>query len=1565
MSDEYKDIYHLLRQATVALEVPESDQSTKTEGTGFLVAPRVVATCAHVLARTRSELPASVHGIFADQQSIDLVPVPAWYFGATSSELDLAFLWATTEPRTSHVLLSPTLEPGDSLITYGYPAGMFRAGQSASFQYIGPSRLGTSEAVWEPGRVAGIPVSAGYSGSPILNKRTGAVCGMLSLSDERGSAHILDTSDILQYLPEEAAEAQTAEFSKGAVTWLAKLSDEQIRSGGWRYPGPRLRRYLEAAMRASQVHAYSAVDEDSESVDVASIYIDQLANLKSSDAENSIRVPATVVFDQPEDAIVIGGPGLGKSRLLQKGLQLKTAAWLEGRVGSVVPVRLQAVDLVEPLPLSDLISSGVTADLSAVGIVDAWPAEFFQGQPMSGVRWMILIDGLDDIVDAGSRRSVVAKLAGVAHDSSSSQYQFVVASRPLSINELAPNGSWKPDLYELQPFGAEQLRELAIRLLAGLGEASAAAVERLLLELDCASLSGVAGVPLMATMLCELMAIDPGRPLPTNLVGIYEDFVEALASRQYVPGMRGIYAQAESVFAPYGHEAVQAARSALDRSTELLARLALAKHDGTRETAVDLLASWGADSRPARVPTRRWSEFLSGILRRSGILAERLGDFVFIHETVGDYLAARAAIADQARSFADFEQLFYRWQRPWPGISEEWREPNWNYAYIRFLIVLWPDQLRTQAALRDIAERGGIPACELIAALYADRIVSDKRVLDSASATLARAARKSVGYSYAARRVLALLVQLDATDWLVNVMTTDDADEETRDRAAIALAGFMDSRGADRLAALAISKDRRLIDRLDACVSLDLLHDDRAADFLVIVFLALTSERGSYKSCELVARRLDGQRGAEFLYALASNEAMSQDMRDSAALTLLSHGDTRGAELLVASASQRDQQASLSLVANIAKLRQPGSARLIRLIAENRTLSGYVRLQGAEILANQNNPDVGELLAAIARDPLAGHPARARAVAMLGEMRAKTALRTLMPAGSTDAAVRSQAVRTLIGIADEHDIEILLTFIDDSELTPSIRIAAAQTLDLLGVPEALVRIETALQDDPSIGPSPDQVMALTELTSGLRQLTSSEPRFERSRVELFITLSQWPLRSAARKTTLVTYPQCQDALAAFARRANAGIRSRRAAALALSALGDSRGEGLRAELRGWSQEGDMLRPGTVDACLALVHSAISPWADGGTDRQSYTVDRAECLDRLYSIAQTSHSFRLRRYSAEVLARLGERQGNEILLDFANSSSLSWFSRCESAMSLARADDARGPNMLRSMARNESLSFKARREAVRTLRLIGDPAARQLIRSMSAIPESERMWHGGYHAELDVALGVRAQLELASLKVDLETRMLARQALAHFMDADRVNALLAEAKNPAVRPDHRREAIRSMALQGASDELANIGEDAECDSTVRCWAAEEAGWLGDSRGTEVLVSLVGDQSVDSYTRRRAAQFLLRLGDSRGSDLLAKLATDPTVTVDARLTASQLLLQVDFVSSLIRLASDSATHNDARFNAIDLLASQGDADALSTLGHDIKLPIDARQRALEALHHVRSKVARRRR
>src|SRR5205807_2753758 len=142
----------------------------------------------------------------------------------------------------------------------------------------------------------------------------------------------------------------------------------------------------------------------------------------------------------------------------------------------------------------------------------------------------------------------------------------------------------------------------------------------------------------------------------TGRAGVYRRFVGLLHERQVTSG---VYAQMRAALGRYGPTADIAAAQVLEGSLELIARLAADRHGGNTTSAVDLLTAW--THRPTQVPDNVWTDFLGEVLRRSGLLVERGGDFAFLHQTITEYLAASHTAADEHASAAAFHEVLGRW----------------------------------------------------------------------------------------------------------------------------------------------------------------------------------------------------------------------------------------------------------------------------------------------------------------------------------------------------------------------------------------------------------------------------------------------------------------------------------------------------------------------------------------------------------------------------------------------------------------------------------------------------------------------------------------------------------------------------------------------------------------------------------------------------------------------------------------------------------------------------------------------------------------------------------------
>lgn len=147
-----------------------------TLGTGFFVAPGKLLTCAHVVRGAQ----ADGSGLLVEyaEETLDVTSV----LSLDSEYPDLALVTVT---KTEHpcVELATDEEPttGDALYTYGFPPD-HRGGEAVTAIYEGRARPFQDSDQWllkfREGRILG-----GHSGSPLLNRVTGAVCGVVKKSN--------------------------------------------------------------------------------------------------------------------------------------------------------------------------------------------------------------------------------------------------------------------------------------------------------------------------------------------------------------------------------------------------------------------------------------------------------------------------------------------------------------------------------------------------------------------------------------------------------------------------------------------------------------------------------------------------------------------------------------------------------------------------------------------------------------------------------------------------------------------------------------------------------------------------------------------------------------------------------------------------------------------------------------------------------------------------------------------------------------------------------------------------------------------------------------------------------------------------------------------------------------------------------------------------------------------------------------------------------------------------------------------------------------------------------------
>jgi hypothetical protein len=207
-------IADLMPAATVRIDI-----GNQVNGTGFFVAPGQILTCAHVIEPAR--LGSSSIGV-VDRQGrkyqVGEEPV-------VDLDTDLAWLRLRTSPVDVPIaLLFGAVDTLDTLSTYGYPPDK-PYGVPATFEAEGFVGGPYPYIKFKDGQV-----QPGMSGAPLLNLRTGAVCGVMRRTrDERqalgGFGIPVEMIQQATFFPELQRRVYAADGARSM--WSEALTPEQ------------------------------------------------------------------------------------------------------------------------------------------------------------------------------------------------------------------------------------------------------------------------------------------------------------------------------------------------------------------------------------------------------------------------------------------------------------------------------------------------------------------------------------------------------------------------------------------------------------------------------------------------------------------------------------------------------------------------------------------------------------------------------------------------------------------------------------------------------------------------------------------------------------------------------------------------------------------------------------------------------------------------------------------------------------------------------------------------------------------------------------------------------------------------------------------------------------------------------------------------------------------------------------------------------------------------------------------------------------------------------------------
>ncbi len=737
--------------------------------------------------------------------------------------------------------------------------------------------------------------------------------------------------------------------------------------------GDDLERYLRSARLAAAQHPYPGVVPGT-MPPLSNIYVRQQVVRQQpplKDAALGSESLLTVAPQQPADEVltgdgvrlVVAGPGGGKSSLLRTRLAHGVRDWLDDPDTSPVPVLVPAAAL-NGAPLTRALAETVNAQLRQYGLTAPLPDDFFEGRPRRGTRWLVLVDGLDEVTSRDGREDV---LKTVTH--AGDPYAFIVATRPVPEVETGVLGPEVPR-YHLEPFDPDELERIACGWFRALELTEPdEAAKRFTGALGPAGLTDLARVPLTMSMLCQLHATAPERPLPRGRGEIYRNFVELLHGRQYAVGTSGAVHQAKAAMKQYGSDAEAKAERTVQSLQRLLAYLAgneLIASDDERHV-VDIVQEHECAERPEAVPEHRWRDFLESVLCGTGLLTRRSDDLVFTHHTFVEYFAALHVTSDEKRLRSFFRAIFINPARyiplrsyapavrPWLWLSRYWRPPIYD-MFDGFLLDVTPDDypLKQEFLSRMASRRAGLDGFEFLIGQARLGTSLPKDIIQSAVNLTRQAVHDSTLDDYdrlAAARVLARNDSVGGVE-LLRGLTHDST-----------LDGYYRMAAAKDLADIETAGLTGLFRNLAQDRTLDGYHRTEAAWFLA---------------------ELDPANCTDLLLALTQDNTLNDSQRGQAARALARIDPAAGTEFadLLARTESMGHFHLVASVEVLAKVDPEAGIQRLRALAHDRDLRDFDRVQAAWELARLDPADGAEVLRALAQDStLAGH---ARVAAPVG-----------------------------------------------------------------------------------------------------------------------------------------------------------------------------------------------------------------------------------------------------------------------------------------------------------------------------------------------------------------------------------------------------------------------------------------------------------------------------------------------------------------------------------------------------------------------------------------------------
>lgn len=372
--------------------------------------------------------------------------------------------------------------------------------------------------------------------------------------------------------------------------------------------------------------------------------------------------------------MITGEPGSGKSTVGYMYVQQIADYWLNARddepplTEPVLPLRIPARALAANKVWAELLAAGAEEALGR--LLSTRPAAGLFARRALGARWLVFVDGLDEIIEPDTRALVID---AIAHQIRRGVHQrLVITTRPLAGNELKSLERAGVERYDIQPFGPVELEDFARAWFQEQTPITARTrADEFVRQVRDSRLRELVRNPLLATIAAIAYTVEPNRPLPNSRVDLYARFMtylfdEHASRRDTLSELRKSLAgqPARVALAEWLHE----------RRIELVERLAVHRLEN-ESPLLDAAYEWVLANYPS-LP-EAWQDDVGSVLDSTGVFVPADGSLRFRHHSFAEFLAARRRAGEIPADFPDLDEWITR------GLSGA------SQVFALFTFVLW------------------------------------------------------------------------------------------------------------------------------------------------------------------------------------------------------------------------------------------------------------------------------------------------------------------------------------------------------------------------------------------------------------------------------------------------------------------------------------------------------------------------------------------------------------------------------------------------------------------------------------------------------------------------------------------------------------------------------------------------------------------------------------------------------------------------------------------------------------------------------------------------------------